>query len=367
MAPDFELIGRSQDRDGLCEGVERGQPEVVLLDLDADDAIDCIAAVVRIVPTPNIVGVTSGADLARVIQAQRVGCMQTTVKPLDANDLTVALRHAVSNAEPRSPLCQTLAVYGVIGGAGATTIACNLAQELQAITQRDTAIFDLDLEFGGVARAFDLHPEFTIADFASTGGVDRTLLHRAVTRVEGGLSVFPRPKCITERDQVEENALRSILRVARESYSCLVLDLPRQLTGVTGVALEASTKLLLVLQLTLPSLDNAGRLLNALEQEGFDRDRVAVVVNRFRKNVHICSPEMVVEQLGLEPLAFIPSDFQAVVAANDVGKPLGARNTVREAISKLAQHFLPEDEQKDAVSQRRGWFGLSARQQTAPT
>ncbi len=341
--PDFTVAAYTTACQELLTAIGTLDVAGLVLDLDQPDAINVIIATLELKANLGIVGVTAGRDVNVVIAAQRAGCAQFVTRPIDANDLEAVLRQAMSRTSETSPIGQTLAVLGAIGGAGSTTIACHLAVELAQLTASTTALFDLDFEFGGVARAFDLDARYSIADLASAGAVDSFLLDKTAVKLPSGVHVFARPRTIREAHEIGETAVTTILRAASQTYRHLLLDVPHRLDPITGAAIESCDRLLLVLQLTVPSLDNAARMLEAISAEGIPEDRIEIVVNRYRKNTQNCTIEMIEKQLGYKVLTVVPSDYQSVRSAVDVGKPLGKRNPVRAAIREAAVRFARQD------------------------
>jgi len=352
MIPDFAIAAYTAMRDELMTAVGALDVAAVVLDLDEPDATGVVIKALELKPNLGIVGVTGNRDIESLIAAQRAGCRQIVIRPIDPSDLLMALRQAVSLPDEAPADGQTIAVLGAIGGAGSTTIACHLAVELARLVEGPTALFDLDLEFGGVARAFDLSPRFTFADIANAGAIDACVLERAAVSLPTGVEVFARPPTVLEAHGVDENTTRAILRAARRTYPCVLLDVPRHLDAITGVAIEECNKLVLVLQLTVPSLDNARQIITALGDEGIALDRIEIVVNRYRKNVNSCTVEKVERELRRHVLGVVPSDYQAVRRASDIGKPLAQRNPVRSAIREMAVKLSGKGE----TSKDKSWL-----------
>lgn len=354
MLPDFRIGARTRTIGELRNAVGALECDVLILDLDDPSALNAIAAAIEIRPTLAVVGITGGQDLNALIAAQRGGCKQVTTRPLDENDLVVAVRRAVSDIRGETTSGQTIGLIGSTGGAGATTVACNLAVEIAAQTHAQTAIMDLDIEFGGVARAFDVQPAFTIAELTSAGAVDAVLLEKAAMKMPSGVHIFARPVRIEDGYGVDANSVRTVIRQAACTYPFLLLDLPRRLDPITGSAIEMCDRLLIVAQLTVPAIDNARRLIETLAAEGYAENRVGIVINRYRKNVHSVSVELAQQQLATATMGIIPSDYQSVNRAIDTGKPLEKKNAVRAAIGDIAKKLLDPD--AGARTPKKGWL-----------
>lgn len=364
VLPDFFVTARTSARSELLDALSAQELACLVIDLDAPDALSIVSQALEINATLGIVGVTSASDLNHAINAQRAGCKQLTARPIDPSDLVIAIRRALNvSSEPNSPN-HTVALFGSVGGAGTTALACNLAIEFAALQRGRCAIFDLDFEFGGVARAFDLTPQFTIADLAAAGAVDAVLLSKAATELASRVDVIARPPQLRDSHTIDDNSIKSIIRTAQHQYPFVVLDLPRRIDPVVGAAVESSQTLLVVVQLTVPSIDNASRVIDALREEGLPTDRIQIVVNRFRKGTSTVSLEQVEERLKRKPVAVIPSDYSAVYAALDTGSTLASKHPVRSAIAELARKLAGDDGKPE---RKGGWFsGLSLSRSSAP-
>lgn len=352
MVPGFSIAARTKTRDELLTAAGTLHAAALVIDIDDPNAVSLIIAAREVRPRMATVGITKGTDLKHVIAAQRAGCTHISTRPLDPNDLVVALRHAINQTGDVSQDSETIGVIGAVGGAGTTTIACHLVTELAQLGQSSAALFDLDLEFGGAARAFDVAPKFTLADLVTTSTADASLLERAAVKLSSGPHIFSRPPTIVSAHTIDDQVVRNTLRMATRVYRYIVLDLPRKLDALTGAAIEQCGKVLLVLQLTVPSIDNAKRFIDALTAEGFAHERIELVVNRFRKNVSNCTIDLVESQLGQTALGVVPNDYETVNKAIDVGQALSQKSPVRCAIREIAAKLAGQEE----PTKRRTWL-----------
>lgn len=352
--PGFKVVARTQSRQELRQAIGILDIHVLVIDLDNEGAMDAIVETLEINSSIGIVGATGNPDPKLMIAAMRTGCRQMTTKPIDVNDLSVAIRRAINDTVQQQDKGRTIAVMGAVGGAGVTTVAAYLAAGMAEVTQASTALIDCDLDFGGVARFFDINPTYTIADIASAGTIDSIMLERAAVEVAGGIHVIARPATIEQCHRIDDVTLGSTIKIARGTYSNIILDLPRRLDAVTGCAIEQADTLLVVLQLTVPAIDNARRLIQALAAVGYASDRIEVLVNRYRKNIHTISVEFVEAQLKKKVICTVPNDYQAVSASIDKGAPITARNPVRSAITELASRLMGHE--TEALPVKTGWL-----------
>ncbi len=346
LLPGFSVVARTLMQDELLTAVETTGANLILLDLDAPSSVGTILKVREVQPRATIVGVTGRAKLEHVIGAQRAGCAQVTTRPLNPDDLVTALHAALGHDTPAAVAGPVFAVLGSVGGAGATTLAAHLALEIAQRGESATAIFDLDFECGGVAEALGVQPRYSISDVARAGIVDGALLEKASALLPPGLRVFARPASIAEAHTTDETAVQAVLEAAQRFYQFTVLDLPHHLSATAGVAIERCTKLILVVHLTVPSLRNARRIIEAITGEGVPHSRIEVVVNRHGKHGTHFGLEMAEQHLHRPPLITIPNDYKSVHAAIGKGRPLAENTAVRAAIRELARQLTEQSAPK---------------------
>jgi pilus assembly protein CpaE len=335
----FEIGVQTDSEEQLLRAVARLDLAAVVLNLDEEQALETISKVRELNPHLAVIGATSRSELSLAIRAQRAGCSQITVRPVDPDDLLAALHQALKTPDELRR-GQTFAVFSAMGGAGATTVACYFADALARITAKPTALFDLDLEFGSVHRIFDILTEVTLAHVAAATAVDESVLEKAAVRLESGVRVFVRPPTLEEAGSVERNSLANVLKASKYVYPYTVLDLPRRLDQITHCAIEECDKLLLVTQLSLPAVENCKRLIDGLQREDFPPERVAVLVNRHSRNGHSVTVDLVERYLSQPVQCVVPNDYRSICDAIENGKPLADGSRVRAALAQFAQTLI---------------------------
>ncbi len=348
----FRVIANSRNRGELRTVMSAENVGILIVDLDQEDALDAIVEAHEINPTVAIIGIIGQNNIQTIVQAQRAGCRQITCKPLDPNDLIMAMRKAVNEATEGQEQGKTISIIASSGGAGSTTIACYLGLALAEQTKLDTAIIDLDFEFGSVAKSWDIRGRYSIADLAAAGAVDRLLMEDAFVDVPGGVGILPRPEKMEQAHTITEAAVNSIMETAKTIYPNIVIDLPRKLDAITGAAIQASDKLIIVLELTVGGIYNAARLSESLLHFGFELEMLEFVVNRYSKNVHNLSIEEVQDRIGKKVLAVVPNHYKSLLDANDLGQPVSDKNPVRRAIAEIATNLIGPSAEEQAPAKR---------------
>jgi len=249
-------------------------------------------------------------------------------------------------------------VVGSAGGAGATTIACNLAIELAHLAGRRSALVDMNLEYGDVCSCFDAHPNHSIADVCRQGvEVDRVLLEKAMHELPCNVSILGSPKAIQETQEIVPESIGTMFKVMSGMFQSIVVDLPRYHGYLSSAALDSADYVLIVTQLGVPFIRNATRIVEALQSLEVPEGSVQIVLNRCNSAIDKITPEDVAEHFGKPIFAMVPNDYKRVQSSLDLGHPIGAdapSSPARVAIQGLARVILGVEEGGEAAEGKAG-------------
>lgn len=342
------LLPQAVEAEGAALVAEQEQPHVMLVDGSRHAPADLLALESVTARHPALaVMLLSPCHTAEFLrQAMRIGLRDVLPLPLAREPLLEALgrvrKRAASGAPGRRG--KVLAFMGCKGGSGATFIAANLAAMLATQERRKVALIDLNCQFGDAA----LHvthrvPSCTLADAAEqVHRLDEALLASYMIQVSPGFSLLPAPAGPEQALRVRAEAIEPLLRVAAAAHDVVIVDAGRSLDDVTVRALDKSDALYAVLQLNFPSLSDASRLLHALTSLGYGKEKLQVLVNRFRKGGAI-TVEDVTQTLRHPVCRTIPNSYAAVADSVDQGVPLctlAPRDPVARALADFAASLV---------------------------
>jgi pilus assembly protein CpaE len=282
-------------------------------------------------PRITIVAAIPDAGVATLRAALEAGASDIVSLPLTTQELQKALikfrQTRAHETHARGIAGEIVTLYGARGGLGTTTTAVNLAVQLADVTSTSVALADLDLQRGDVTTFLNLSHIESIASIASSPGeVDEIFLHGTLTRHASGISVLPAPQQIEEADSIGHDEVRLALQLLRSQFRHTVVDTPRTITGSTLAAFELADRILLLTDLSIPSVRAARRFLDLLERLNVGTTRVDLVLTQIVQGP--VDLKDVTRSLGKEPLVTLPRDPVGAAQAMNAGAPLNGGRPV---------------------------------------
>ena len=181
---------------------------------------------------------------------------------------------------------RVVTVFSPKGGSGKSVVSTNLAVAAATHAGTKTLLIDLDLQFGDAAIMLGLAPDNTVRELLGTPtALDGEKLGVYTERHSSGVDVLPAPMSPEDAELVGEEAIRSLLRVAREAYDLVVVDTAPFFYGPMLATLDQTDELLLLCNPDVPTLKNVRLTLKTLELLSFPEDRLRIVLNRASANL----------------------------------------------------------------------------------
>src|SRR6516164_1880252 len=331
--------------------IRQSQPDVAVVALDADHtkALQLIAQLAQECPGMPILAVSGRGDGQSILQALRSGAKEFLTSPVVLEELLTALQRLLRtrsdgggsgvNGTAKSD-SMVIAVAGVRGGVGSTSVAVNLGCTLAQTPQYGVALIDLDLALGDADVALDLMPDYTLADVAlNIERLDMTFLRRSLCKHSSGLSLLPHPVQMEDISLIHEDHLQRVIGLLRASYTHLLFDLSKRFTPTDLTAMRMADVILLVAQLELTSLRNVVRMLHTLNTEDGMGDKVKVVINRVGSEEGDISLKKAEETIGKPIFWQVPNDYKSMLGARNAGVPLlqhAPKSKIQQSLMDLA-------------------------------
>ena len=255
-------------------------------------------------------------------------------------------------------LGRLITCYGVAGGVGASMIAVNLAWELANLVRREgrrVAILDFNFQYGSIATFLDVPRRESGYELVSeAANFDQTGLTQALSTFQDRLYVLTAPRDALPLDIVTPPDVSSIVRLARESFDYVVIDMPGALMNWSEPVYSASEKFVAVMETDMRSAQNMFRFLRTLKSEGMDLSKLEFILNRSPGMTDLSGKgrmKRVAESLGITYSVYLPDGGKSVVDACDQGMPLAdiaKSNPVRKELLKYAERIASEEKTESA-------------------
>lgn len=344
-----------------------GQPEAtgiefaaVAIDDSDEDDIPLLSEIITMASSRGIRVILIAEDVSPAVlhQLLRQGADEFVPYPLPEGELEAAIER-IRKREEQATVEGTpfaagntpgdgvlLAVQGLAGGTGATTLAVNLAWELATVDKTDpprVCLLDFGLQTGSTATYLDLpRREAVFEMWSDTESMDEDIFKQSLTAFEDKLWVLTAPTDMLPLDMITPEDVGRVLEFARSKFDYVIVDMPATLVQWTETVLNAAQIYFVTLELDMRSAQNALRLKRALRSEDLPVEKLRFCLNRSPKFTDLNGKSRVkrmAESLEISIEVQLPDGGRVVTQAGDHGSPLAhsaAKNPLRKEIAKLA-------------------------------
>jgi pilus assembly protein CpaE len=312
-------------------------------------------------PATIIIGPADNMKCVRL--SMQAGVSDYLEEPLNNEELQNSIERIIGDLDSRAPIqsSETMmtALVSTKGGCGASFLATNIAHVMATEGEQKVALLDLDLQFGSLAQYLDIKPQHglvTALDMADQ--LDATALNAYMAYHKSGLALMSPldDEIILPRD-IDSARFSQILRLLRENYGHIIVDLPRQIDELSADIYESADQVLLVTQQEFASVRDANRLRNLILSElSVPAERISVIINRYDKTSAVELGD-ISRSMGIDKKDFIliPNSYKNVAESINIGVPMleHAKNSQVTKAIVAATHLIEGrelDTQTDIVS-----------------
>ena len=317
--------GRADLRDALERGTSE-PPALVIFDatLCASDDVDLLERVAKHYAGATLMLLMREHQHQILIRAMRAGVREVLQLPL----VHRAFHEAIDRIEAQSGVLalkdgKVLAFISAKGGSGATFISTNFGYALAALADMKVLLIDLHGQFGDATLyVSDQKPAMTLSDVcAQISRIDGAFLESCLVQVAPGFGVLAAADDPAQAVTLKPEHMDTILRVARQHYDYTVLDVGRQIDALSLRALDSADTIYPILQLALPDIRDARRLLDIFRSLGYAMTNTRLIVNRYEKGGKLRLADLQ-SALGAEVVHTVPNDYVAVTDSVNQGTPV---------------------------------------------
>ncbi len=333
-------------------------PRVLLVDVSGleDDpvkALDDLAAVCS--PDIKVIVLGDRADIEfyRLV-TRRLGVDEYLRKPLTRDAVSSLIGPYIAGAEPeqdRNRGGRIVAVCGARGGAGATTIATNLALHVSEQTRSHVALLDLHLRGGHAAMMLGAQPGPGLrAALENPEHVDGLLLDRVAIPVGDRMRVIAANEPIEADPAPTPAGMARVLKLLRQRFNVIIIDMPMPPSAAEREALLLARQALVVLTPDVASLRDAQQAKRMINMQ-IGAGRVLTVLNKASMPGAL-TLSMIEDGLGGKPEVVIPDLAKQLMRAANLGKP------ALPDCPALGRALTPLTQEISGIDLRKGTSGL---------
>jgi pilus assembly protein CpaE len=356
--PKYFILDPSNLESNIMDGIYSLQPDYILLDFDYEgtDALSLIDSVTMQFPeivvvvllpqnkidqSNNVILAGARAFLMQPLsQAQLLSTLQR-VKELVAR--TVIVQQERPSSEPVVRSRGTFVVFSPRGGAGCSSVAINLALAIYEQLNEEVLLMDGKLLFGHVDVLLNLRTQNSLSDLvAHSGALDESLIRDVITEHVSGLKVLPSPMTISTGQGIRTDDLYSLLMDLQTVFGNIVIDSGNFLNENVVTYMDASHKIILVINPEIASLRDASQFFEVCRQLAYPKDKVLVVVNQFDKREGL-SLDDIEKSLQVKVFGTLPWDHKASINSINRGIPVVLQrqnSALRKGYKELANKLV---------------------------
>jgi pilus assembly protein CpaE len=337
----FEQLLDGELPDVLLVGPHAPAPDVLTLAARLDVQSPGISVILMAEPSPEMWQA-----------AMRAGVRDLLHPGAEVAEIRSAVERAATAAAGRRrvlrPVEETARYTGRVitiaspkGGVGKTTVSTNLAIGLTAAAPQSTVLVDLDVQFGDVASALGLVPEYTLPDAVrGPASQDTMVLKTFLTQHPSGLYAVCGAESPAAGDTVSgEDVTRLLASLARE-FRYVVVDTAPGLSEQTLAALDRATDVVMLSSMDVPGVRGLRKELDVLRELCMIPAGRHVVMN-FADPKGGLSVRDVETTIGTGVDVVLPRS-KAVPASTNQGVPLlqsGRRDPMAKELQRLVARF----------------------------
>ena len=306
---------------------------------------------------PVIALVDAVSDPAVLLGAMRAGAVQVVPLPIISEDFRAAMDCIAQQFGHAATLNQAIAVSGVTGGCGATTLAVNIAYELASQHSQSVILSELSLQIGKLAAYLDINPTQTTFDLLSEGErIDAQTVQRALTRVSDRFDILAGEYRQITPINVSTGDILRLVDICRSLTNFAVFDVPCTYDDMYFETLAIADQIVLVGEQKIPSVRTLKLVCEALDRIDGLR-KLHIVINRYDPKMPGFGADRLKNLLAKDEILTVSNDYASVMASINHGRPLRQESPRSPALADmdgLVRRLLNRGDQPAATAPAAG-------------
>lgn len=255
-----------------------------------------------------------------------------------------------------------IAINSITGGAGVTTIVCNLGYELQKASNGRVILIDGSTQFGDLPVFLDQIPKLTLYQLAEETDINVEMLAKGyIIKTNFNVEFIAAPMKPEQAEVVTADLMRVLIDKLRLEYDFVILDTYSLMQEPILTMLELADKIFYVMTPDIPAMKNCKLWMELVKALEFPEEKVSVVINKHDPKTSV-DVKAIEDKLGCKAFSVLPADFEGVVDCINKGVPLNVarpNEPLAAQIAALARKIAkPGEPEPDPAAEGGGVFGF---------
>jgi len=351
------LINQEGTSGKLFSIIAETEPKIILLDFEFQPKpFQLIQAIVSKFPMIALVTILPSSEMEHVDRVVLSGARAFIQYPFSSEKLVATINSVINlmNREQGGPSANpvqenylnpnnTFTVFSPKGGAGTTTVATNLAINLQKILEEDVLLIDGKHLFGHIALYLNLLTGNSMTDLISqVGALDERLIKQVVVRHSSGIDVLPSPNSLADAQGIRPEDLYKIIQALQQVYPNIIIDGGNNLNENAVTYMDSSEKILVILNPDLASMRDAKQFMEISATLSYPKDKMLPILNLAGRKADIKLSE-IEEILKMKIFGTIPADDNLAISSLNEGIPMvikKPRHPISKAYKRIAKELV---------------------------
>ncbi len=351
----------------VMQNLQRAEVPVWVIGFDRDRSAAIVACQAIQQATHghcSLVAVSDNADAAPILEAMRAGCSEYLTSPVHVDQFAGAVERLRMRLDSRKtivpkPTGRIVAMLGVRGGAGATTLAVHLGSFLAGQYGKRTLLLDEHRRLGHVslylgAEEANYHFYELVRNI---GRLDESLLQGFVIHHSSCLDILPSPDSFDDAANVSLEDIQRAIRFLGQNYEFVVIDCPHGVHNLSLATIDCCDELYLIATPDVPALRDLSSCINSFLQSNVPPEKIKVVINRYSSDGALGLQQ--IEKAIQQPISItIPNASSDLIRAMNTGSPVlpHRKSEFTTQMKKWVATLVPGAEQETSEPKRRFAF-----------
>lgn len=325
--------------------LENEEADVALIDLDINGAVTCLTQLTATTPSLPLIALATPHHLIELQDALLAGAKAFVPFPVNGQQFVATVLRVANEGEleqsVRPAQNQVIAVTGLKGGVGRSTIAMNLAVAMKERQSSDVILVEAHHGLSDISVMMSLHPSRTLADIASAAQIDTDIVAGSLHTHSSGVKLLTAPTSTEELVDLSIEDWRLLFDELTQLAPTVIVDTSADPNGLLSEVLTIASDIVIVTDPHMTSVNGAHGLMQSLRNENV-HTKAHLIINRSGMSGGI-SAQGIRKRMDLPILVELPDDAPLVTYAINRGLPIVTshpRSAMSRSFGKLAEHFV---------------------------